>query len=173
MEAITYKRHPEFRALFCGTSGDIFSLNKSIFLKGTPDKDGYLSICVSRLGKAFSKRKHRLIMEAFVGISDLTVDHLNNVKTDNRLTNLEYVTREENVSRSYHLGASNKRVCNGERANGAKLRENEVKDIIKMGRLKKYKIMELVDLYRVSYATIFNITRNKSWRYLQRPNANP
>lgn len=168
MEPVTYKRHPDFKKLFCGTNGEIFSLNRNIFLKGSYDKDGYVSVCVSKLGKPFLKRKHKLVLETFLGYSDLTVDHLNNVKTDNRLINLEYITRSENVSRSYRTGVPNRRVCNGERATGAKLKEEDVKDIIKMGRLHKHKIMELGIVYNVSYATIFNITRNKSWKYLQR-----
>lgn len=43
---------------------------------------------------------HRLVMLAFHGKSDLTVDHLNMNKQDNRLENLEYVTVVENTKRA-------------------------------------------------------------------------
>ena len=36
-------------------------------------------------------------MEAFVGESDLQVNHINEIKDDNRLENLEYMTNKENV----------------------------------------------------------------------------
>ena len=39
-------------------------------------------------------------MEAFEGKSDLTVDHLNMNKQDNRLENLEYVSAGENSKRA-------------------------------------------------------------------------
>jgi hypothetical protein len=42
---------------------------------------------------------HRLVLLAFVGASDLKIDHINMVKTDNRLENLEYVTDRENLHR--------------------------------------------------------------------------
>lgn len=47
-------------------------------------QDGYERI------KIYNKsyRVHRLVMELFKGPSDLTVDHINGIKHDNRLCNL-------------------------------------------------------------------------------------
>jgi len=39
---------------------------------------------------------HRLILLAYKGVSNQEVDHKNQIKTDNRLSNLHYVTRQEN-----------------------------------------------------------------------------
>lgn len=47
---------------------------------------------------------HRLIMEAFRGKSDLTVDHIDGNKLNNSLDNLEYVTLGENIKRAYYKG---------------------------------------------------------------------
>ena len=46
-------------------------------------------------------RVHRLVMLAFVGESAMDVDHLNEIKTDNRLCNLEYVSERENTVRYF------------------------------------------------------------------------
>jgi len=62
--------------------------------------DGYEITSLSRGGVSVTCRVHRLVMAAFKGGSDLTVDHLNMVKTDNRLENLEYVSVRENVRRA-------------------------------------------------------------------------
>lgn len=50
-------------------------------------------------GKKKNAVVHRLVLEAFIGKSDLTTDHINSIKTDNRLENLEYVSIRENQHR--------------------------------------------------------------------------
>lgn len=62
----------------------------------TKSKTGYLMVSV----KGKRMYVHRLVMLAFHGKSDLTVDHLNMNKQDNRLENLEYVTTVENIKRA-------------------------------------------------------------------------
>ena len=62
----------------------------------TKSKNGYLIVYVN--GKRMYA--HRLVMEAFHGKSDLTVDHLNMNRQDNRLENLEYITAVENIKRA-------------------------------------------------------------------------
>jgi hypothetical protein len=43
-------------------------------------------------------------MEAFHGPSDLDVNHINNIRHDNRLENLEYVTKSENMKHALKSG---------------------------------------------------------------------
>ena len=58
-------------------------------------KTGYLRVSV----KGKDMYVHRLVMLAFYGKSDLTVDHIDGNKENNNLNNLEYVTQAENVKR--------------------------------------------------------------------------
>lgn len=41
---------------------------------------------------------HRLVLETFRGKSELQINHINEIKTDNRVTNLEYCTAKENCN---------------------------------------------------------------------------
>lgn len=49
---------------------------------------------------------HRLVLSAFKGVSDLEVNHINEIKTDNRLSNLEYCTSSYNCN----YGSRNKKI---------------------------------------------------------------
>jgi hypothetical protein len=49
-------------------------------------------------GKAKHHAVHRIVMSAFKGKSDNPVNHINEIKTDNRLINLEYCTPKDNCN---------------------------------------------------------------------------
>lgn len=80
-------------------TGLISSLSSGSILRGSDNGHGYLKITLYKNGKKSCHKVHRLVMAAFVGLSDLQVDHLNGIKTDNRLENLEYVTGMVNSQR--------------------------------------------------------------------------
>mgnify|MGYP001473383431 CR=1 FL=1 len=60
---------------------------------------GYEYVVLSVEQKKRKIAVHRLVMKAFRGKSNLTVNHINEVKTDNRLENLEYCTQKENCNK--------------------------------------------------------------------------
>lgn len=68
-----------------------------MLLKQRKKRNGYMQVGLTRDGKQRFYSVHRLVMTAFVGESSLTVNHVNEDKTDNRLCNLEYMTTSENV----------------------------------------------------------------------------
>lgn len=59
-------------------------------------KNGYAYICCADNKTAYV---HRLVYEAFIGeIRDgMEIDHINTIRTDNRLENLRVVTHKENI----------------------------------------------------------------------------
>lgn len=68
------------------------------------NRGGYYYVGLQKGGARKANKVHRLVMIAFVGESDLDVNHKNGVKTDNRLENLEYCTRAENNQHAYDTG---------------------------------------------------------------------
>lgn len=63
------------------------------------DKDGYLRCTLKKDGKKFNFRVNRLVAIAFIKNSDNKniVNHINGIKSDNRIENLEWVTNSENI----------------------------------------------------------------------------
>lgn len=76
------------------------------FLIQRNSKYGYLVAHLSAHAKGKTYSVHRLVLEAFIGKSELPADHKNTKKHDNRLCNLEYVTiLENNIRKVQHKGS--------------------------------------------------------------------
>ena len=75
---------------------------------GSLNKHGYYQVSVYNNGKKKSVRSHRFIYECFHGqITDKrVVDHINNIKNDNRLDNLQLITQRENTKKDNAGGKS-------------------------------------------------------------------
>lgn len=70
------------------------------------NKPPYPAIRLHRNGKRKSYLIHRLVLEAFQGEcpEGKEASHLNDIKTDNRLENLQWMTRSENHKLAYRNG---------------------------------------------------------------------
>lgn len=83
------------------------------YVEKTPryDKDGYLIITTRHEnGRATTARVHRLVAEAYIPNPEnkSVVNHINGVKDDNRVENLEWATISENTKHGYDsLGVVN------------------------------------------------------------------
>jgi hypothetical protein len=71
--------------------------NKIIALtKAKGNSNGaYLRVKLTKEKKHYSLTAHRLVAHTFLGKSELSVNHINGIKDDNRLVNLEYATLDE------------------------------------------------------------------------------
>ena len=76
-------------------SGDVFYSGKE--LNQTKCTNGYLKVCLFKDGVSRQVNVHRIVASAFLGVSDLTVNHINEDKTDNRVENLEYLSGRDNT----------------------------------------------------------------------------
>lgn len=81
---------------------------KERIIKPWDDGHGYNSVSLSKDGKVYKKKVHRLVLEAFVKntFNKPTVNHINENRKDNRLENLEWATYKENNN----FGGHNERV---------------------------------------------------------------
>ena len=68
--------------------------------------NGYRFVNICKDGKTKNTAVHRLVCAAFNGApksDDMQVDHLNMIRSDNRASNLEWVTGKENKARAARM----------------------------------------------------------------------
>jgi len=82
-----------------------YGLVKEKILKLNPNTRGYLQVCLSVDKERKTFLVHRLVVDTFItpiigSTTLMTVDHINQVKTDNKLENLRYLPHRENCIHS-------------------------------------------------------------------------
>tara|TARA_R110000765_G_scaffold28163_1_gene68052 strand:+ start:2626 stop:3291 length:666 start_codon:yes stop_codon:yes gene_type:complete len=74
------------------------------------DKDGYSRVNLSKNGKSKTIKIHQLVAIAFLNHTPngnkIVVDHIDNVKSNNRLDNLQLITHRENSNKDRLKGSS-------------------------------------------------------------------
>ena len=91
----------DFPGYYITEEGKVFHENKE--LKPEKTKKGYLRIGLQKNCKRYRKLIHVLVAEAFLSKPNnmVQVNHINGNKTDNHVSNLEWITGSENVKHSY------------------------------------------------------------------------
>jgi hypothetical protein len=92
--------YPDYLATI---DGKIWSNKTNKELKVMLGKNGYYQVNLSNKGNVKRFSLHRLIAITFLNNIDKKqqVNHINGIKTDNRLENLEWSTRSENMKHAY------------------------------------------------------------------------
>lgn len=70
---------------------------KSVILKPQKQVNGYLFVCLSKDGKYKQYLIHRLVATAFIN-GEGEVNHIDEDKTNNCVSNLEWVTHSDNIN---------------------------------------------------------------------------
>ena len=111
-----YKKIDGFDDYKISNYGNVLSLKcgKEKQLKNSIHNNGYKRVCLIKNGKFYVKYIHQLVAITFLGHNPngyvLVVDHINNIKTDNRVENLQLISNRENTNKtrvgktSQHIG---------------------------------------------------------------------
>ena len=99
-----YKVHPVFNLNASDENGNIIHLIRQVPNPEQKHKSGYLICMVRKHGQNRQKHYfvHRFAYECFNGLipDGKVIDHINNIKDDNRLCNLQLLTPQENCKKS-------------------------------------------------------------------------
>lgn len=134
------------------------------FLKHNTDKNGYKTVVLNKNLKPKTLKVHRLVMLTFKGPSKLQVNHKNGIKSDNRLSNLEYCTASQNIQHSFDTGL--KIGPRGEKQSTAKLDTNTVLLIRWCRKEAGMTYSAIGKIYNVETQNVGQICRGKRWKHL-------
>lgn len=126
---------------------------------------GYPKVLLSKNGVDNTHKIHRLVAQAFIPNPNRLpqVDHIDGIKTNNHVSNLEWVTNQENHNRKMTMGLNvNKK---GESHGQAKLSNIDVMSIYRE-LISGAKQKDLAEKYNVSKHTICAIKCKRNWREL-------
>jgi len=141
--------------------GNVKRNNKLRSIK--PKKTGYVRIDLYNKGFFKYFFIHRLVAEAFLDNLENKpqVNHINGIKNDNRVENLEWVTASENIVHAINNNLIIPPV--GEKQGVSKLTVEDVLNIRKDTTTKKY---ILAEKYNVSRGLISDILNFKRWKHV-------
>ncbi len=163
---------PGFEGHYAVTDGGrVWSHKRHIWLKTPCDNVGYPVVVLRKPGVKKTARVHRLVAVAFIENPENLpqVNHKSGVKTDNRASNLEWVTHEDNNKHARENGLSTglSAVTPQQRADNGKKRRllsneqvRKVRDLAS-GGLSATRIANIVGLHQV---TISKLLRGESYR---------
>lgn len=126
-------------------------------------KGNYSILKLSINNTAKTRAVHRLVAETYIPNPENKpeVNHLDGDRTNNHISNLEWVTSSENKKHKHHI--LNK--CNGENHGQSKLNNEQVEYIRKnyIPKNKQYGMNALSRKFKVSTSTLHSIIHNKTW----------
>ena len=145
--------------------GQVRNKTTGNILKPELDRYGYLKLNFNIGNKRFTKTIHRLVALAFIPNPENKpqVNHINGIKTDNRVENLEWVTNKENTIHAYSNGLIH--IKYGDERPNTVYSNSQVHSICKL--LKNNVNMYLIaKLLNVTNQLIIEIKNGRSWNWI-------
>lgn len=126
-----------------------------------PQNQTYSFIDLCKDGKVKKMTIHRIVAMNFLDNPEdkPQVNHINGDKLDNRVVNLEWSTRSENVKHSYTTGLNS---SVGSKNSQCKLTEKEAIEIYN----SKARTKDLSIQYNITQSTICDIRKGRSWTHV-------
>lgn len=159
---------PNFPDYQITRNGRVWSNFRRRWLRLKLNSDSYYILTARKDNRRVYLRVHRLVLETYVGPCPKGMEcrHLNGIRTDNRLENLRWGTRSENIQDSKQHGTYNGGGQLGEKNKNAKLTKDKVRVIRYLRNVAKFSLKDIAWQFDVSVSAISEICSGRNWGWL-------
>jgi hypothetical protein len=145
-------------------SGKLFRKRNQKILKLESDKRGYQRILLYKNNVTKKYLVHRLVCLSFLKNHEnkKQINHINGVKYDNRLENLEWCNQSENQIHAYKKGLQKPII-------GEDCVYSKINECIAIKIKYSYKDLYLKDIakkYNIALSTICDIRKGRTWKHI-------
>jgi len=131
--------------------------------------NGYLRVTLSANSVTHQWWLHRLVAEAFFGAcpAGMNVNHKDGNKSNNSISNLEYVTPKQNTQHAISHGLINGATQSRRGAvNGSAILDDEKVRAVRERRIGGETYSALAKEFGVTKSAIYNICKGRTWRHV-------
>jgi len=160
-----FKKIKGYPNYLISNEGRVYNYKYKRFLKPTKDRDGYLYVNLYKNGVTKTHRIHRLVANTFIPnmFGKRTVNHMDGVKTNNFVSNLEWATNKENIHHAVNAGLQDNK---GEKHGQSKLGESQVLEIRRIYSTGEISQRALAKIFGVSQRLIGYIVNRRNWKHI-------
>ena len=152
--------------------GEVYSLISQKIKLSYPDKKGYMRVQLYLpKGITVTHKVHRLVAQTFIPNPDNKpqVNHMDGDKTNNHISNLEWVTNAENMKHAMESGLTIKRTDIKELLPQLKTAIHSgyrITDIARLNNISSSTINDWIDRFDVGYAPITTLRLGTKKEYI-------
>ena len=139
---------------------------KGRILKQCDDGKGYCRVTLAINSNHINYSVHELVLESFKSKrkEGYQCNHIDGNKTNNNISNLEWVTPSENTLHAHRIGLAT--VRKGERCHFSKLKRKEVLEIRELHKSGEYSRNEIANIYDIYPNHVSRIINRERWAHI-------
>ena len=104
IDGVKFYKHDVFDNYAASKDGVVINLKNKKIMKMFKNNSGYLRFKIynEKLEKPLNYSQHRFVYEVFKGkiFPNFEIDHINEIKSDNQIKNLQLLTHQQNIEKS-------------------------------------------------------------------------